>query len=152
MVFATVLVVLASMGGCRSSAVPPTFTLSPASVEPRSAKNPDAPVLLFQLTGDNANRDPIVLTDVRYECSIAGRRVFTATRRAGATLRAFGQNTVTLPVPVPPQTAVGQQSYSIRATVGYVPPGTFSQTLYDAGLLEPTASADATGTADLGAN
>jgi hypothetical protein len=143
--FALLAVPALVLGGCHGSSQPPAFTISKAQIADRSAQ---AAVVTFELVGDNPNRDPIRLTDVTYAVSLAGAPAFAGTRRAVTTLRAFGQNAIVLPAPALTPNAAGIADgtpYTIRGTVGYIPPGTIPQTLYDAGIARPTVAFEQSG-------
>ena len=130
-------VALAVMGGC--SRVPaPEMTLESASIAERTA---DATLLRLSVLAENPGNEALELREVRYEVLMDGQEVFRGERRAEATIRAFGAQRLSLPVPAPADVPDSAR-VEVRGTLAYLPPGVFSRTLVDAGWPKPEVAFD----------
>jgi len=106
-------------------------------------------VLNFSLLADNPGTDPLPLREVRYTLSVNGKEVFRGVRSPEATLRRYGTQQITFPavIPAAPGRPVptGEVSYSLSGTVIYIRPGAFSETLFDAEIVQPSVDFTARG-------
>lgn len=137
-----------TLAGCRGAAAP---TLSVVSVTvPEDTA--DGLVINIAVEADNPNRDPLPLRDVTYTVWLDGKEVFSGTRSAEATVRRFGTQVFVLPavLPIPrDQRQAELAELRISGSVIYKKPSAFSQTLYEQGLVRPTAEFSYTAGLDL---
>lgn len=142
----------AVLSGCTTGATPVLEVTAARAVERTDAGT----VLVFDIEATNPGSKPLPLEDVNFSLSLDGREVFRGLRSAESTVPRFGVKRFRLPVAIPaatepgaPDAAAGAGQYAISGTVAYVPSNIFAQTARDAGVINPTASFDATGTVDL---
>jgi LEA14-like dessication related protein len=128
--------------------------LSVAQVRPGERSN-EGMALVFTLDATNENDVALPLRDVQYHVDLDGKRVFSGTRSAEATLRRRGTQQITLPAVVNLATAdpalrtAGRVPYRISGTLTYVTPGQIAEVLFDTGVRVPEVGFTSTGEVDL---
>jgi hypothetical protein len=124
-----------------SSAPRPELSLTGAQV----VSTTDAgSVVNFTIDAKNLGPDPITLYDVNYTLRLDGREVFRGVRAGEAVLGRYATRQVTLPASIPASelSGAGERRATLDATFRYVPPTAFREVLFDAGVWQPTTSAD----------
>jgi hypothetical protein len=91
-------------------------------------------VLLIDVVATNPNQSAIPLKGVTYRVDLSGEKVFEGTRDAQASVRGYGVQTFTLPVPVSTSYLSRGATFRVSGDVTYVAPETLANTLYDNGL------------------
>jgi hypothetical protein len=152
MLRAALLVIAAlSLTACTSYRAP---AFAVAEVRP-GERTSEGVAMVFTLDAKNENDVALPLRDVQYTVELDGKKVFTGTRSAEATLRRLGTQQVTLPAVVNlasdsvPRTT-GRVPYRISGTVTYVTPGQIAEILFDTGVRVPTVGFASSGEVDLG--
>lgn len=137
----------ALLAGCSTYDAP---TLS--VVDARITQETDAGVVIdFGLDASNTNEFEVPLERVSYTLRLDGRRVFTGTRSAEATVRRLGTQRVTLPAAIDLakfELPTGDVPYELSGSVVYVTPGEIAELLFDAGVRRPKAKFRHRGTLD----
>lgn len=137
--------VLGAAGGC---AAQPDPRLREASVTV-GERTSSGQVLNFTLLADNPSTDPLPLREVRYTLTVEGKEVFRGVRSPEATLRRYGTQQVTFPAVIPVTLGkplpAGEVSYVLSGTITYIRPGAFSETLFDAEIVQPSVDFTAKG-------
>jgi len=142
---------VALMGGCWGVREP-SFRVAGVGITEETER---ATVLTFRVTGENTNSEELPLREVRYALDLDGRRVFSGTRSAEATLQRFGTQTIDLPATVLASNGgdalSGEVPYTLSGEVVYELPGTIAEVLFDARIRRPTAGFSQSGRLDFGA-
>lgn len=135
---ASLLLVLAALGGCSSYSAP-RLAVTNAQV---AGVTDDGVVLEFTLDATNANEVEIPLREVEYSVTLDGREVFRGVRSPEATLRRYGTQRIILPAAIPAGSwealAGGVAAFRIDGTLGYTTPGEIAQVLFDTGVRRPS--------------
>jgi len=120
--------------GCSSHPSPGVRVLGATLSETSDAGS----VVTITLEASNTGPKPIPLRDVRYSVTIDGA-AFEGVRSAQTTLNRYSTATIVLPAAflasIPPGAHL-----RVNGSIVYVPPGTISQTLLEAEIVEPTVS------------
>ncbi|MFO0830709.1 MAG: LEA type 2 family protein [Phycisphaerales bacterium] len=135
-----VLVLVLGVGllpGCTLSS-PPRLQVSGARAGPASGNRG---VVLIDVVATNPNREGLPLKSVVYTVDLGGERVFEGRRDAQASVRGYGVQKITLPVPVSSSyVAGGQTRFRVAGEITYVAPETLAQTLYDNDLRKSSTA------------
>ncbi|MBK9188443.1 MAG: hypothetical protein HUU18_06725 [Phycisphaerales bacterium] len=123
------------LGGC-SSHPSPKLTVAHAAV---GAQSDAGTVVNITLNAANTGPKAVPLRDVRYSVRVEGGPEFEGVRSAQTTLNRYGTATIVLPAAFTSPIPAGARLI-VSGTVVYVPPGTISQTLLEAEIVEPTVS------------
>lgn len=136
------LALLASAAGltaCSGHAQPRAVVADAALRE----TTPEAAVVEFLVETANPNDIELPMRRVSYSLSVDGRRVFSATRDAMATMPRGGTQTITLPavIPMGPEgVAPGLHTYRLSGRIYYSLPSQLADVLFDARLSRPDVS------------
>jgi hypothetical protein len=108
-------------------------------------------VIDFAMNLANPNNQPLQLSEMRYSVSAEGATVYEGRRSAEATLSAAGQKTILVPAVVlferiGSQDVPAAMSYIIRGELWYLAPGALAETLFDAGVQQPSVTFGGEGT------
>lgn len=136
-------------GGC-ALYTSPRLGVTDARLTERSA---DGLVVTFTVEAANPNRVELPLRDIRYTLWLDGRRVFSGTRSAEATLARLSRQELTIPAAARPDAlprAAGVVPYRIRGELTYRTPGKLAAVLFDTGVPAPTSAFSHEGVVDLG--
>lgn len=127
--------------GCAGH-TPPTLMVRDVALVEQSA---EGYVLRFVLDAQNPNPQALPMRGVEYTFWLDGRRVFSGSRDAEATLRRYGTQEIELPVSValvPGASVPGGESgpvpYRISGRAVYELPGAVAETLFDSGVRRPS--------------
>ncbi|MGD9689024.1 MAG: LEA type 2 family protein [Phycisphaerales bacterium] len=133
----------APLAGCSFTRAPST-TLAEARVV---QSTDDAVVVEFTLSAENPNEDPLPLRSIRYTLTLDGKTVFTGTRSPEATIRPNSTQLFRVPAPIrlDPADRSREHAYTLAGSITYVEPGTFSRILFDADVIQPSASFSTSG-------
>lgn len=119
--------------GCMSSS-PPGLEVTGARVG-QSAQGRS--VVLIDIVASNPNKDGLPLKGVSYSVEVSGEKVFEGRRDAQASIRGYGLQKFTLPVPVSSSyIAAGTTKFRVKGELTYVAPETLARTLYDNNLRD----------------
>ena len=136
------LCVALPLGACHTPSSP---QLAVAGASP-TERTSEGAAMVFAIDARNDNDDALPLRTVEYSVDLDGRRVFTGTRSAEATLRRRGTQQIFLPAvvnltdPANAGIADGVRRYTLTGQVYYVTPGQLAEVLFDAGVRTPSAS------------
>lgn len=150
--FALVLLLGLLAGGCGYSA--PKLSVSEAHATERT---PDGLAMVFTIEARNDNTDALPLRNVEYSLELNGKRVFSGTRSAEATIRRLGTQSFSLPavvnLPANPgfESLSGPAQYRLVGSVQYVTPGQLAEVLFDAGVRVPKVGFSGDGQIDFSA-
>ena len=112
-------------------------------------------VLNFGLDLNNANDKPLSLTDIKYQLSIDGKRVYSGVRSAEATIAAGSAKHLVAPAVVLYE-ELGTSNvpdlinYRLNGKLWYLKPGALAETMADVGLQRPSVSFKKRGELQLG--
>ncbi len=116
-----------------------------------SDQSPEGEVVRFDLVATNTSKDPVPLRSIDYEFVLDGETVFRGEREAESTVRRFGAQVVSVPVPIPAELVrTGSVPYVLRGSIQYLPASPLLRVLYDAGLPTPRTSFRDEGAIDFG--
>lgn len=140
-------------GGCESLSSPKLAVANAAPTE----RTDEGAAMVFAIDARNDNDVALPLRTVEYSVDLDGRRVFTGTRSAEATLRRRGSQQFVLPAvvnltdPANAGIADGVRRYTLTGQVYYVTPGQLAEVLFDAGVRTPSESFNFEGEIDFNA-
>lgn len=131
------LVLGGALGGCSLSS-PPTLQVAGARAgESRAGRS----VVLIDVVASNPNAKGLPLKGVTYQVDLGGERVFVGQRDAQASVRGFGVQKFTLPVPVSSSYVKGGTTrFRVKGEVTYVAPESLALTMYENGIRSWTTS------------
>lgn len=124
-----------------SSAPRPELSLAGAQVVSTSDAGS---VVNFTIDAKNLGPEPVTLYDVDYTLQLDGREVFRGVRAGESVLGRYATRQVVLPASIPASelTGTGERRATLNATFRYVPPTAFREVLFDAGVWQPTTTAN----------
>ena len=131
------------LGGC-SGYRDPSIALSESKLADVSD---EAVALKFTLDLHNPNTEPLKLLQFKYDVDIDGKRVYSGTRAAEATLASASARRIDIPAIVRlgdvgwnRQALPAHVQYSVSGRLEYVTPGDIAQMLLDTGVRKPKVS------------
>lgn len=141
------LVIVFALGGCFAYK-PPALSVASATITDRTEAGM---VLSFDIDARNDNTIELPLANVDYTVWLDGRRVFSGTRSAEASLRRVGTQKLTLPAAIPADFIpdAGPALYRIEGRLTYLIPGRLAEVLFDAGVLRPKVAFGGHGDVDV---
>lgn len=118
---------------------PPAATLLDGRFVERTA---EASLVTIDLGFQNFESDPLPLVDITYVIEVNGRRVNSSRLAAQATIPPMGTQQVRVPAVIPhaalETVPTGTYVVAISGSVTYIPPGAFTEALFDLGVRVPS--------------
>jgi LEA14-like dessication related protein len=133
-----------ALGAC--STQPPRFTVADIAIGEATA---EATILRVTVVGENVNKEPLPLYEIRYSMAIDGEMIETARRSPEATIPAKGTQAFVFPVAVPAgrvdAARLPTAEYRVTGSVTYELPGTIAELFFDSNIRRPSQGFTETG-------